>query len=265
MNIFLRELKAHRKSLIIWSVGMILLIITGMAKYTSLYSTGSAMQDVLNQMPKSVKVVLGMADFDVTKVSGFYGMLFLYIILMTTVHAAMIGAGIISKEERDKTSEFLFAKPVSRDRVISAKLLAAFFNIVVLNIVTTLTSIAIVNKYSNGEQVNGMILTLMLGMFFMQLIFMFIGTGLAAASRNPKTAASAATGILLGTFVIAKAVDLNSGIDFLKYITPFKYFDPVRLILGPGFEPVYIILTVVIVAVLFVATYRLFKKRDLKI
>ena len=30
-----------------------------------------------------------------------YGILFLYIILIATVHGAMIGSGIISKEERD--------------------------------------------------------------------------------------------------------------------------------------------------------------------
>ena len=33
MNIFLRELKSHRKSLIFWSIGVFLMVVSGMAKY----------------------------------------------------------------------------------------------------------------------------------------------------------------------------------------------------------------------------------------
>ena len=35
---------------------------------------------------------------------------FFILLLMATIHAAMLGATIIAKEERDKTSEFLFVK-----------------------------------------------------------------------------------------------------------------------------------------------------------
>ena len=60
---------------------------------------------------------------------------------MATIHAAMLGATIIAKEERDKTSEFLFAKPVLRSTIITAKLLAAFVNIVVFNLITFISLI----------------------------------------------------------------------------------------------------------------------------
>ena len=63
--------------------------------------------------------LLGFSDLDLSKVSGYYGMLFIYLLLMATIHAAMLGATIIAKEERDKTSEFLFVKPVSRSKVIT--------------------------------------------------------------------------------------------------------------------------------------------------
>ncbi|WP_318505648.1 hypothetical protein [Bacillus sp. T3] len=33
MNLFWREMKAHRKSLILWSIGMILMVYSGMGKY----------------------------------------------------------------------------------------------------------------------------------------------------------------------------------------------------------------------------------------
>ncbi len=38
MNIFFRELKANLKSLVIWCVIMILLIVVGLAKFSAYYS-----------------------------------------------------------------------------------------------------------------------------------------------------------------------------------------------------------------------------------
>ena len=61
-------------------------------------------------------------------------------------------------------------------------------NILIFNIITLVSSIIIVGKYSKGEAVSGDIVILMVGMFILQLMFMFIGTAIAAVSKNPKTA-----------------------------------------------------------------------------
>ncbi|KJR49296.1 ABC transporter, permease protein [Desulfosporosinus sp. I2] len=110
----------------------------------------------------------------------------------------------------------------------------------------------------------GDITKLMVGMLILQLIFLFIGTAIAAISKHPKTAASMATGILLLTFMLSIAIDLNSRIDMLKYLTPFKYFDAKNMYTR-GFEPVYVILSVVIIAGLFKVTYVFYKSRDLNV
>ncbi len=112
MNIFWREMKANRRALIIWSIGVVLLVTGGMGKYAGLTASGQSINDLLAQMPSSLKAILGMGSFDLTTATGYYGVLFLYLTLIAAVHAAMLGAGIISKEERDKTAEFLFLKPV---------------------------------------------------------------------------------------------------------------------------------------------------------
>ena len=151
------------------------------------------------QMPKSMLAIFGIGTFDLSKASGYYGMLFLYLVLMATIHAAMLGADIISKEERDKTAEFLLSKPISRNKIITSKLLAALMNILIFNIITLVSSIIIVGKYSKGEAVSADIVILMGGMFILQLIFMLIGTAIAAVSKNPKTATSISTAVLLIT------------------------------------------------------------------
>lgn len=265
MNIFIREMKAHRKSLVLWSIGMLFMIIAGMGKYSTYAESGQSITDLMAKMPKTLKAILGFGDLDVTKASGFYGVLFLYVLIMVTIHASMLGANIIAKEERDKTTEFLMAKPVSRVTVITSKLLAALANVVILNIVTLVLSIAIVGKYSGGEAITGDIQILMAGMFILQLLFLFIGTGIASVSKNPKVSASIATTVLLVAFLLSIVIDMNSKLEGLKYITPFKYFEAQNVMYGGGLDPVFVTLSFAIIAILVCVTYVFYKKRDLRV
>jgi ABC-2 type transport system permease protein len=266
MNIWWREIKAYRKSLIFWCIGVFLMVISGMSKYANLSSSGESLNEMMADMPTALKAVMGIGDLDLNTVSGYYGLLYLYLLLMATVHAAMLGANIISKEERDKTSEFLFVKPVSRNAVITAKLLAALVNIVIFNLITLISSTLIVGQYNtSGEAVNGDIAATMLGMFILQILFMGIGTAIASVRRNPKPAGSITTGILLLTFILSVAIDLNERMESLKYVTPFKYFEAKNVMYGGGLDPVFVLLSAVLIVVLIGVTYVFFRKRDLNV
>ncbi|MDF2858369.1 MAG: transporter [Neobacillus sp.] len=265
MTVFLRELKVHRKSMIIWSIAIFLMIISSIGKFNAYAQTGQSMNELLAQIPSSIKAVLGMGNFDLTKVSGFYGMLYWYLLLLATIHAALLGANIISKEERDKTTEFLLVKPISRSKLISAKLLACLINIVVVNLVTLFFSVFLMGKYANGTGFTSEICILMVGMFILQLMFLLIGTATAAASKKPRSAPSVATAILLITFLISSVINMNSNLEYLKYITPFEYFKAERLLNGEGFETVFLILSLIIIVGLGFVTYVSYKSRDLNV
>lgn len=266
MNIFIREMRAHRKSLIIWAVGVMFMVTAGMGKYEMYTANGGQnIKEVLSHFPKSVLTVLGMGSLDVTSASGYFGMLYLYLVLMAVIHAVMLGADVISKEERDKTSEFLFVKPAARKKIITAKLLAALTNIVIFNIVTLVSSIALMAKYNKGKSITGDIVIFMAGMFFMQLLFMAVGTGLAALTKNPKSATGGATGIVLITYILSIIVSLNDKLINLKYIIPFKYFEASDLLARQGLDPVFVMLSVLIIVVMISITYVFYNKRDLNI
>ena len=121
-----------------------------------------------------------------------------------------------------------------------------------------------VQKYAEGEAVIGDISMMMLGMFILQLLFLVMGTAIAASMKNSKTAASLSTGILLITFILSMAINMNSKLESLKYITPFKYFEANHL-MNEGFEAVYIILSIGLIILLTTITYIFYKKRDLNI
>jgi len=265
MNIFFRELKAHWKGLLGWSIAMILLVASGMAKFSALGTGGQNANLVFAAFPKPVQAILGIQGLNLSTVIGYFGVLYLYIQLTATIHAAMLGAEIISKEERDKTSEFLFPKPVTRLRIITEKILAGLVNIIVLNIVTVASSIVMVAAFANNFLNNDMIIVMMAGLFIMQLLFFALGVALAGYFKNPKLPSIVATTILLGTYIIWVVIDLNSKLDFLKYFTPFKYFDASVLINDGRLDFVYVILSLVIISGLMLSAFLAFNKRDLKV
>ena len=262
MNVFLRELKANRKALIIWSISMFLGIASGMGKYT-VYSTGGSSMELFNKMPYSLKALLGMGSFDVSKMSGYFAMLFLYLEVTAAIHAALLGSNIIAKEERDKTTEFLIAKPLSRTTIITSKLLAALVNILTLNIVTLISSITLIAAYNKGAAISGEIVLFMLSMFIVQLIFLSLGAVLASLIRNPKASGSLSVGIMLTSFVIAKITDLTDRLNFLNLLSPFKYFSYIDVVEGNGLNFVIVILSLLLVSAFSVLTYFFYGKRDL--
>ena len=77
MNLFKRELKANRKSLIIWSIGVIFMVAAGMGKYSSLEGTGQSMNALMADMPKSLQAIMGTGSLDLSTPIGYFGVLFL--------------------------------------------------------------------------------------------------------------------------------------------------------------------------------------------
>lgn len=265
MNVYLRELKVHRLGLLFWSLGMLALVGAGMAKFAGYEEAGESVEAILATLPRAVLVVFGMTGFDLSTASGFYGVLFLYVAVLGAVHAVLLGSTLVSKEERDRTSEFLFAKPITRGRALTGKLLAGLTNVVILNLVTTVSSIYFVGFFGDGRASSTQIEVLMVGLLFLQLIFLALGALVAGVARRPKTASSRATSVMFLTFLVYYLVNLNEDLSFLRFVTPFKYFDAATLMADGALDPVFVALSVGIIALAVLGTYRFFAARDLTV
>lgn len=265
MNIYLREMNANKKSLIIWAICMILFVWMGMQKYQAFVGDGASLAN-LNQMMESMPKVLltlwGISKFDITNAIGFFGILYPFLLLMAGIHAGMLGAGMVAKEERDKTVEFLMAKPVSRYKILTAKIMAILTHLVVFNIVTYLTSVVVLKSLTNESLFMPMLLS-MIGTFFVQMLFAAIGVGFATMNKNYKKSGSMTVFILLGTYFVSTFIDMSDKFNFLGFLTPFKYFDATELLLDKTLNIGYTILTIIIITVITAFSYRKYAKRDL--
>ncbi len=264
MNIFFRELKANFKSLIIWSVIIVLLTMIAVAKFSA-FAGDPSMLAMLDSLPPAMLDALSMRAFNLTTVSGFYGLMFIYFSLMGAIAAAMWGSEIISKEERNKTVEFSLVLPVSRSRVVTAKALAALVNCLAFVLVTWGISLVAVRPYSPDAAFYDFLRLEMVAMFLIELIFLAIGLLLGCSMKQYKRSGSTAVAIILVTYVISILPAMYEKLDFLKYFTPFKYYDAGELFRSGTLDGTYLLISAGIIIVCVAMAYWVYKRRDLYI
>jgi ABC-2 type transport system permease protein len=264
MNIFLRELKANLRSLLIWVGIMILFVAAGMSKFAA-YEGNPQMLEVLAQMPPALMAAFSMQAFNLTSLSGFFGVFFTFFALILGISGAMWGSDIISKEERDRTVEFSLTLPVTRSRVVTAKTLAALVNCAGLLLVTWGASIVFARPYQPDAEFYNFLRLSMLALFVIQLVFLAIGVFLGCAMKQYKRAGSVAVSILLGTYFLSVITDMDEKLHFLKYFTPFKYFDPALLLHESKIDLAFVGLSLAIVALSLAGAYLTYTRRDLYI
>ena len=242
---------------------MLLMIGSGMSKYQGYKAAGDSVNELFENLPQGFLAIFGGGEIDYTQAIWFYAMMFLYLLIMASIHAAMLGAEIIAKEERDQTSEFLYVNPISRTQAITAKLFAGLTNIIILNLVTLISSIFIVQAVNDADSVTHQILLTMVGLFFVQLIFLCIGMAAAAIVKKPRLASPIATTFLLATFFLSMFIKIKGDYEYLKYFTPFHYFDGETVINNNALDPIFIIISFCIIVFTLITTYFVYNKRDL--
>jgi ABC-2 type transport system permease protein len=264
LNIFIRELKANFKSLLIW-VGIItLLILIAVSKFSA-FAGDPEMLKILDSMPAVVLEAMSMRAFNLTTLSGFYGLMFIYFGLMGAIAGAMWGSDNISKEERDKTVEFSLVLPVSRSQVVTAKALVGLVNCAAFALLTWGISIVAVQSYSPDQAFYDFLALEMVAMFLISVLFLALGLMLGCIMKQYKLSGSTSVGIILTTYFLSIISGMHADLDFLKYFTPFKYFSASELFHTGQFDTNYLLLSAGLVVVFLVVGYYVYERRDLYI
>jgi len=264
MNIFLRELKSNFKSLLIWSGISILFVTIGFAKFSAYYENPELLA-ILDSMPPAILAAFHMDAFNLTTITGFFGVMFSYFGLILSISAVMWGSDIISKEERDKTVEFALTLPITRGKLITAKTAAAVVNSIALALITWGAALGNAAAYQPDSEFYDFLALSMLALFMMQMIFLSVGIFIGSAMKQHKRSGSTAVSLLLGTYFISFVYGLYENLDFLKYLSPFTYFNPADLLHEAKIDLTYVWLSAGIVVVSMIGAYLTYSKRDLYI
>lgn len=240
-NVYYKELKQNRTSFIGWSIAVNSLILLGMVFYPVLMEG-----DVLKQMTsffetpvmKNIMTAFGTNLEKMTNILGYYvSRNASLMMLLGSVFSIMLASKILSREEREKTAEFLLAKPITRLEVAASKFAAFFTYLVLLNLITVLAGFIGMEVFK-GDSVYSIsaFLTHSFYAFLLMLTFGAIGFFLSVLIKRGRSISNVSIGIVFGGYFFDVLSKMTKSADKFGYISPFKFVDSNVLMPGYGLE-----------------------------
>ncbi len=264
MNMYKKEFMVKVKSVFIWAISVVLLMIVFMSIYPSFSSEAGLLNEALANMPPELLAAFGMTGINMATVQGYLGFVFLFIQLCLAIQASNYGFGLVSIEERELTADFLLAKPVSRTQILTSKLLAALTALTITNLAIWFATLVSLNLFNAGKEYQLMpIIWMLLSILLFQLFFLAVGMLLSLLVKRVRSVTPLSMALAFGMYMMVAFGDLL-GKDSLELISPFRHFDASG-ILSTGRFDTPLVLTNIAVSILAIAgSYVLYKRRNIR-
>ncbi|HEX2946856.1 MAG TPA: ABC transporter permease subunit [Clostridia bacterium] len=264
MTLFLRELNRNSRSFIIWTTSLVTSSVLMMLLFPYMQTNiAEMMKDMTGSMPEGMVSALNLG-LDFSKVLPFFAYLFQYIILFSAIYAMLLGAGILSREEGEKTVEFLLAKPVTRNGIITSKLSCLLVYLVVFNLIFAAADYAAIRIVSEQDFSIKLFILLHFGQLLIQFVFALTGLLISVFVTRTATIYPLSVGVVLLMYFISIISGISGKLGDLKYLTPFEYAMPADIVRTGGIEPVcYVIIGALIVACT-AGTYVFYNRKDIR-
>lgn len=227
MTLVKHELKQSRLSFLIWTLSIGFMIALCVFLYPEMSSQMEGVNDIFASMG-SFTAAFGMDRLNFGTLIGYYAVECGNILgLGGAFYAAFCAVAVLSKEEKEKTAEFLLTHPISRKRIVTEKLISVIILITAMNIAVyalAVGSFAAIDETVPMKEMN----LLHLAYYLMQIEIAGICFGISAFVRK------GSIGIGLGMATILYFLNLVANItesaEFLKYLTPFGYCEAADII-----------------------------------
>lgn len=261
--IYRYEIRQRWSSVGIWAGSLAGLLLMYMAFFPSFSADIAAMNQLLENFPPELKAAFGMNALDLGTLEGYFGLCFVFCQLCLAIQAANYGLSLVSVEEAELTADFLLTRPLSRPTILSSKLLAALTSLLVTDVLFWAVSLASIAMFKGDAQYEPRAIALLLGSaVIFQLIFFSVGLLLSLLVRRMRSVTPWSLGLAFGTYVISAFSGILGDVK-LEYLSPFKHFDPGKIIRDLQYDMPLVLLDVVLVIVAIGVSYWLYQKRDI--
>lgn len=233
MTIVKHELRQGRTPLIIWTASIGFLLAVCVFLFPEIKGQMEGIGDVFSSMGKFT-AAFGMDRLNFGTLIGFYAIECGNVLgIGGAFYAALCAAGMLSKEEKGRTAEFLLTHPVSRVRVTAEKLIAVLLQITMMNViiyVVAIGSMLLISEEIPWKEVS----LLHLAYYLLQVELAGICFGISAYARKGSTGIG--LGIAAVMYFLNLIANITESVDFLKYITPFGYCEGADIVVNGGLD-----------------------------
>lgn len=230
MNVLKFELRKEVKPFIFWAISIASLQLLLMSFFPALSKDAQMMDLILANYPEALLKAMGMGGSQsLSSIFGYLSFSMVFIQMCLAVQSAYMGFKFLSVEERERTADFLFSKPIGRMPIFIAKYSA---NALVLLLTTLITALSIwlsIKWFGEGKAYDAKTLSyLMLSLPFFQWSFFHMGMLLTVLLKKIKSPISFAMGFALGLYML-NAVRAIIGGTLLGAISPYYHFEVARI------------------------------------
>ncbi len=260
MTLIKHELRQGKTSFLIWTVSIGFLLSICIFLFPEMKDQISGVNDIFASMG-SFTEAFGMDRLNYGTLIGFYAIECGNIWgLGGAFFASLCAIGILSKEEKDKTSEFLLTHPASRKRIITEKLIAVLIQITAMNLIifaVSVGTIAAIGEAIPWKEIN----LLHLGYYLLQLEL--AGICFCISSFLRKGSAGIGLGIAAMMYFLNLIANIADSAEFLKYITPFGYCEGADIVSNGRLDGIMVAVGAVIGMGGIIIAYLKYTKKDI--
>ena len=260
MTIVKHELKRSKIAFIVWTAAIAFMLSIAVLLYPQMKDEMQQATEMFADMGAMTQA-FGMDRLDFGTYGGYYAIECGNVLGMGgAFFAALIAVGILSKEEKDHTAEFLLTHPVKRSRIVSEKLAAVLIQIIAAN--AAIFALSAASTAAIGESVPWReFLLLHAAYFILQLEIAGICFGVSAFIC--KGSAAIGLGIAALSYFTNIIANITDSAKFLKYVTPFGYCDGADIVANDSLDRTKIAIGLAICVFCVAAAYVKYEKKDI--
>ncbi len=260
MTILRHELRRSRVPFWIWTGAIGFLLAVCIFLFPEMKGEMEGVSEVFSSMG-AFTAAFGMDRLNFGTLNGYYAIECGNVLgLGGAFFAALLAAGMLCKEEKERTAEFLLTHPVSRARIVTEKLAAVLLLITVMNLI--IYALAVGSILAIGESVPWRELNLQhLAYWLLQLEIAGICFGVSAFLR--RGSAGVGLGIAVMLYFMNLIANITESASFLKDLTPFGYCDGAEIASSGSLDLKRLAVGAIFFAVGVAAAYWNYTRKDI--
>lgn len=222
----------RRWSALGWMLGINAFIALNVLVYSSISGQAQALNQALANLPAGARALFG-GNSDFLSPIGYLNskLYYLFLPLMFTMLAIALSRQLMSRDEDSGTLELLLARPISRAKLLLAKLLTALLIMFGVGasalLVTLLCAWAIDYDVATIRIVQATTMSLLLSLLFASVAWALIGLG-----RVGRLASAAAGALALGDYLVSSLSGFASWLEFPAKLLPYHYYESTAILEG---------------------------------
>ncbi len=225
--------------------------------------TIKSMDDMMKMMPEEFLKAFNM---DTTSISTPYGWVksegFVFVLLGVGIYASILGSNIVLKEEIDGTIEYLGYLPITRNKIMTNKIIVSLIYISGMIIGFMLFNLIalIISQDINIKE----FMLLFFSPFLVAIPLFFINLFLSAIAKKNKKIIGLSLGLVFIFYFINLVSEISDKVEFLKYFSLYSLCD-IRNIITNTKLSIWCILISVIISIGFCfISFIMYNKKELR-